>query len=121
MKSFKELKQKASDKIWEIKYDMKQGFEKTVKWAEDNKELALALLPIGYIIVKDVGKTISSIDRKVDLAREQRLQELSVYDHSLGMYHQLKRPMKPEEKIELSIRVKNGEPKVEVLRNMGLL
>lgn len=121
MKSWAEIKKKAGDKWWEIKYDIKCGFEKTVHWAEDNKELALAMIPVVLYAGKEVSKAISSIDRKIDLKKEQELQELSVYDHSLGMYHKLRRPMTPEEKIELSIRVKNGESKVEVLKDMRLL
>lgn len=121
MKTWKDIKQDVSNKIWEVKYDIKCGFERTVKWCENNKELALAMIPVVLYAGKEVSKTISSIDRKHDLKKEQELQELSVYDHSLGMYHKLRRPMTPEEKIELSIRVKNGESKVEVLKGMRLL
>lgn len=121
MKTFEEIKQNVSDKAWEIKWKIEDKAKRTIKWCEENKELAIAMIPVGVVAIKEIGKVISSVDRKIDLAKEQELQDLYVYDHSLGMYHRLRRPMKPEEKIELSIRVKHGETKLEVLRDMRLL
>lgn len=121
MKTWNEIKQDAKERWWRFEGACRYRFYACKDWAENNKELALALIPVGIVAIKETGKLISSIDRKIDLRKEQDLKELEVYDHSLGMYHKLKRPMTSSEKIELSIRVKNGEPKVAVLRDMGLL
>lgn len=121
MKSFKEIKEDVSLKLWELKYKATKTAEKTVKWCEDNKELAIAMIPVGLMAIKTIGNTIRSVDRKIDLKKEQDLQELYIYDHSLGMYHKLRRPLRPSEKIEIDRRRANGESKIQILASMGLL
>ena len=79
------------------------------------------MIPAGLLIIRGVGNTIRSVDRKIDLKREQDLQDLYIYDHSLGMYHKLRRPMKPSEKIEIDRRRQMGESKIQILSSMGLL
>ena len=121
MKTFKEIKADVDYKIWSFKQDVKWKFERTVQWCEDNKELAIALVPVGIVAFKTVTKMVMSVDRKIDLKRQEDLQELYVYDHSLGVYHKLRRPLKPSEKIEIDRRRQNGESKVQILASMGVL
>ena len=121
MKSFKEIKENVRFKIWSFKQDVKWKFERTVQWCEDNKELAIALVPVGLVALKTVTNTVRSVDRKIDLKKQEELQELYVYDHSLGVYHKLRRPLKPSEKIEIDRRRQNGESKVQILASMGVL
>lgn len=121
MKTFKEFKEDVSIKLWALKYNVETKARQTVRWCEENKELAIAMIPVGIFAIKSIGKTIGSIDRKIDLKKEQDLQELYVYDHSLGMYHKLRRPLRPSEKIEIDRRRDNGESKVQILASMGLL
>ena len=121
MKSFKQIKADVDYKIWSFKQDVKWKFERTVQWCEDNKELAIALVPVGIVAFKTVTKMAMSVDRKIDLKRQEDLQELYVYDHSLGVYHKLRRPLKPSEKIEIDRRRQNGESKVQILASMGVL
>ena len=121
MKSFKEIKEDVSLKVWEIRYKAQKKFNDTVKWCEDNKELAIALIPVGLLAMRSIGNTVKSIDRKIDLKKQEDLQELYVYDHSLGVYHKLRRPLKPSEKIEIDRRRQNGESKVQILASMGVL
>lgn len=121
MKSFKEIKEDVGLKVWEIRYKAQKKFDATVKWCEDNKELAIALIPVGLLAMRSIGNTVKSIDRKIDLKKQEDLQELYVYDHSLGVYHKLRRPLKPSEKIEIDRRRQNGESKVQILASMGVL
>ena len=121
MKSFKQIKADVNYKIWSFKQDVKWKFERPVQWCEDNKELAIALVPVGIVAFKTVTKMVMSVDRKIDLKRQEDLQELYVYDHSLGVYHKLRRPLKPSEKIEIDRRRQNGESKVQILASMGVL
>ena len=121
MKNFEDVKSDAYVWWYGVKWNAKQKFDATVKWCEDNKELAIAMIPVGLMFIKGVGNTVRSIDRKHDLKREQELNELYVYDHSLGMYHKLRRPLKPSEKIEIDIRRQKGESKIHILSSMGLL
>ena len=121
MRTFKEIKADVDYKIWSFKQDVKWKFERTVQWCEDNKELAIALVPVGIVAFKTVTKMVMSVDRKIDLKRQEDLQELYVYDYSLGVYHKLRRPLKPSEKIEIDRRRQNGESKVQILASMGVL
>lgn len=121
MKTWKEIKQDVDTKLWNIKCDVEFKAKQFAKWASDNKELAIALIPVGIAGIKMIGNAAKSIDRKIDLAKEEELQELYVYDHSLGMYHKLRRPMRPSEKVELDRRHRNGESKIQILSSMGLL
>ena len=121
MRTFKEIKADVDYKIWSFKQDVKWKFERTVQWCEDNKELAIALVPVGIVAFKTVTKMVMSVDRKIDLKRQEDLQELYVYDHSLGVYLKLRRPLKPSEKIEIDRRRQNGESKVQILASMGVL
>ena len=120
-KTFKEIKDDISIRLWTLQYKAERTVRSGVKWCEENKELAIAMIPVGMFAIKSIGNTIHSIDRKIDLKKEQNLQELYVYDHSLGMYHKLRRPLKPSEKIEIARRRENGESKIQILASMGLL
>lgn len=121
MKSYEETKQDISNWWYGVRWNAKQKFNAAVKWCEENKELALAMVPVAVVVFKGVGKTVASIDRKFDMVKEQELQELYIYDHSLGMYHKLRRPLKPSEKIEIDRRRQEGESKIQILSSMGLL
>lgn len=121
MKSFEEVKTDVSIWWYGVRWNARKKFDATVKWCEENKELALAMIPVAVVVFKGMGKTIASIDRKIDLVKEQELQELYIYDHSLGMYHKLRRPLKPSEKIEIDRRRQAGESKIQILSSMGLL
>lgn len=121
MKTFDEFKADVKFKIWQAKQDAKEKFDKTVKWCEDNKELAIAMIPVGLMAAKTITNAVKSVDRKIDLKKQQDLQELYVYDHSLGVYHKLRRPLRPSEKIEIDRRRQNGESKIQILASMGVL
>lgn len=121
MKTFEDVKSDVSAWWYGVKWNARMKFNATKKWCEDNTELAIAMIPVGLVVIKGIGSTVRSIDRKIDLKKEQEFQELYVYDHSLGMYHKLRRPLKPKEKIEIDRRRQNGESKLQILASMGLL
>lgn len=118
---FKEAKANAEAKWIAFQYRMETKAIAVGDWMARNKELTIAMIPIGLLAIKGVGNTIRSIDRKIDMEKAQKLQDLYVYDHSLGMYHKLRRPMTPSEKIELDRRRNAGESKIQILASMGLL
>ena len=121
MKSFEDMKSDVSIWWYGVRWNAKKKFEATKKWCENNTELAIAMIPVAVVVFKGVGRTIASIDRKIDMVKEQELQELYVYDQSLGMYHKLRRPLKSSEKIEIDRRRQAGESKIQILASMGLL
>lgn len=121
MKKLEDIKTDVSVWWYGVKWNAKRKFDNTVKWCEENKELAIAMIPVGLIAIRGVGNAMRSIDRKIDMKKEQELQDLYIYDHSLGMYHRLRRPLRPSEKIEIDRRRANGESKIQILSSMGLL
>lgn len=121
MKTTEEIKTEVSIWWYGVKWNAKRKFDATVKWAEENKELALAMIPVGFAAVKGIGSMVRSVDRKIDLKREQELQDLYIYDRSLGMYHRLRRPLRPSEKIEIEARRAKGERLTTILADMRLL
>ena len=121
MKNLEDIKSDVSVWWYGVKWNAKRKFDATIKWCENNKELALAMIPVGLWTIKGVGNAARSIDRKIDAKHEKNRQELYVYDHSLGMYHKLRRPLKPSEKIEIDRRHNAGESKIQILASMGLL
>ena len=121
MKTFEDVKSDASIWWYGVKWNARKKFDATKKWCEDNTELAIAMIPVGLVAIKTITGTVKSIDRKIDLKKEQELQELYVYDHSLGMYHKLRRPLSSNEKVEIDRRRQNGESKLQILASMGVL
>ena len=121
MKSFEDVKTDIYVRWYGFKWNVEQKTKAAVKWAEQNKELALAMIPVGLVVIRGIGNTVCSIDHKIDMKKEQEMQDLYVYDHSLGMYHKLRRPLRPSEKIEIDRRRQEGESKIQILSSMGLL
>lgn len=121
MKSIREIKDAIDAKAFELEWKAKRAAQSTLTWCADNKELVIAAIPVGLVLIKGVNNTIHSIDRKMDLRREQKLADMYIYDHSLGMKLKLQRPLKQSEKIEIDRRRHNGESKIQILANMGLL
>ena len=104
---------------WEIKKralasKTKELSEKAWEVITDHTELFLGLLPAVAFMARRAAK-------RSDERRETYHREKEVYDHSLGMYHELRRKMKPHEKLEFASRRKAGEPVVSILSNMRLL
>lgn len=79
-----------------------------------DKELVLFLTPGVIYAVKRIAKFR-------DGRKEDHHRNCQVYDHSLGMWHDLKRPMKAREKQIYAQKRKSGESVLEVLTEMGLL
>lgn len=125
MKKFEDIKTDVSVWLYGVRWNAKKKFDDGVEWVGKHKEELIISSPFLLFGMKMIGglvkDTIRSIDRKVDMKKEQDLQDLYVYDHSLGMYHKLRRPLKPSEKIEIDRRRKEGESKIQILASMGLL
>ncbi len=122
-KTFQDFKANVEARWIAFTYRAEMKIRDAAAWAAQNKEIAIAMIPVALYGAKMVGNTVKSVNRKMDLKKEQELQDLYVYDHSLGMYHKLRRPMKPSEKIELDRRRNEGETKIQIqiLASMGLL
>ena len=120
-RTFQDVKNDLQQKWVNFQYRAEMKIRGAAQWAAQNKEIAIAMIPVALYGAKLVGNTVKSVNRKMDLKKEQELQDLYVYDHSLGMYHKLRRPMKPSEKVEMDRRRNEGESKIHILSSMGLL
>ena len=61
------------------------------------------------------------IDKYVDIHRESKLRNSMIYDRSLGMYWETKRPLTTNQRLVIETRHKGGEPYGKILSDMRLL
>lgn len=116
------IKEKIDFKLWNLKQDIKIGVRQSVAWFNGNKEFAVTVaIPAVLAVVGGANKIAKSVDRKVDLKKEQMLKDRRVYNRSTGNYLALRRKMTAREQVEYERRKKNGEPTALILNEMGLL
>ena len=121
MKTLKELKSEANRRWTEFTIKTKAKVHEAYVWASNNRDEAALIVTVGLATLGAVGKAVRSVDRKMDLKKEQDLKDLYVYDRSLGIYHELRRKLKPSEVQEIDHRRANGESMTHILANMRLL
>lgn len=121
MKNLEDMKADISARWYGFTWNVKRKYEEGKKWCEDHTELAIAMIPVGLVAIKGIGNTVRSIDRKIDQKREDERREKQIFDHSLGKWHELRRPMTMKETIEFDARRGKGESTVSILYDMGLL
>jgi len=102
-------------------YRQEQRIKGFGTWAAQNKELAIALVPVTVVAVREVGKTIRTISENAADREEARLRDLRIYDNVEGRYIYLRRPMTRSEQLEYDARRNAGETKTSILASMGLL
>ena len=100
------------------KKKVKDFFKSIPKKAKDiwdhDKEMVLFLAP-------GVVYGVKRLTKRKDERKEAFHRDCQIFDHSLGMWHDLKRPMKPKEKELFAKRRKEGESILSILTSMGLL
>lgn len=116
------IKEKIDFKLWNLKQDIKIGVRQSVAWFNENKEFAVTVaIPAAIAVIGGANKIAKSVDRKVDLKKEQMLKDRRVYNRSTGSHLALRRKMTAREQVEYERRKKNGEPTALILNEMGLL
>ena len=121
MKTFEELKSELNAKWTGFTIKTKVKAREVYYWCRDHKEEAAFIATTGVAVIGAVGKAAKRIDRKIDLKREQDLKDLYVYDRSLGIYHELRRKLRPSEVLEIDRRRAAGESMTYILSSMRLL
>lgn len=90
----------------------------TVEWCKENPEAALAITGL----VAAAGRAVIREGVKArDEKRENDHRERYIYDRSLGMYWELKRPMTTAERCEFQRLKDEGYRTGDILRSMKLL
>lgn len=103
----RELKEKFNSKVH-------KGYE----WFLRNKDTIVALTPI---VVGGVTTVCKVVGKRINLRKEEQLQDLYCYDRSLGHYWKLKRELSNKEWLEIDKRKKNGERLADILADMRVL
>lgn len=88
--------------------------KKTVKWASENPDLAMSVIGASLFFTQKawrIGETVM----------DNRHQNSRIYDHSLGMYWDLKHPLTANERVTIERRRKSGENYGQILSDMKLL
>lgn len=117
----KETKENVSDWWCGFTYRQEQRLKRVGIWAAQNKELAIALVPVSIVTVREVGKTIRTLSDNAHDREETRQRDLRIYDNAEGRYIYLRRPMTRNEQLEYAARRNAGETKMSILASMGLL
>lgn len=122
MKSFEDIKSEMNARWTGFTIKAKHKARQAIEWMKENKEITTGILiPTGIVVIKTISGIAKSVDRKIDLKKEQDLKDLYIYDRSLGYYHELNRKLKPSEALEIDQRRSNGESMAQILASMKLL
>ncbi len=121
MKTFEEVKSTVNRKWTEFTVKTKAKIHETYIWCCEHREETAFIATTGIAAIGAINKMARRIDHKMDLHKEQQLKDLYVYDRSLGIYHELRRKLKPSEALEIDRRRANGESMARILSNMRLL
>lgn len=106
------------------KQNMKRKIDETINGAftglYENKDKILGAIAIGTALVTGTSKVIGMVDRhnqkKIELKRRKQF-----YDRSLGIYVDLKRPLRQSDRNKISDLKKDGMKPGEALEKLGLI
>lgn len=103
----------------------RRKIEAIVTWFNDNRELALILIPAGIagvsFLVKGGISITKGLIRTHNLKKEEALKDLYCYDRSLGHYWKLRRELTNNEWVEIDQRKKSGERLADILESLKVL
>lgn len=119
--TFEEVKANASARWMAFKVKVKTKTHEAYEWCCTHRDEAALIITGGVAVIGAVGKMARRIDRKIDIKKEQNLKDLYVYDRSLGVYHELRRKLRPSEALEIDRRRSDGESMAHILASMRLL
>lgn len=101
-----------------IKNAIREKWEDTKAWVDDNKEIVIAAIPIvGAACVACVKGAIKS----KNLKKEEQLKNNYWYDRSLGHYWKLRRELTNDECVEVDRRKQNGERLADIFESLHVL
>lgn len=121
MKNFEELKADVKQKWYTTKEKVKTKIHDGYVWCVEHKDETALIVTGGITLLGAIGKAARRFDRKVTLQKEQDFKDLYVYDRSLGIYHELRRKLRPSEALEIDRRRSEGESMAHILASMRLL
>lgn len=111
-------KESRKRKRQEFVENLKWKLNRAVIWADNNKEILIVVVPCIAGAVKLVTKTVN---KSINLKKEEQLKDLYCYDRSLGHYWKLRRELTNDEWIEIDKRKKQGERLADILSELKVL
>lgn len=115
MAVYKEDKQyRIREKLDEIREKAEEILSATFMFIMDHPREAAAIASVAVFGAR-------KIDKYIDIHRETKLRNSMIYDRSLGMYWETKRPLTTNQRLVIETRHKGGEPYGKILSDMRLL
>lgn len=101
-------------KLEDAKQKAKNCFYKAVGFVITHPDQAAAIAITGLWALKKA-------DKYLDIYRENRLRNSMIYDRSLGMYWETRKPLTTNQRLTIESRHKAGEPYGQILSDMKIL
>ena len=111
---WQEFKQKTGDKV-------KKGWNTLCREVRNNKDVIILMLPGFIAVTNGVTKVVTKGIQQHTANKELDYRARTIYDHSLGRYVELRKPLTSEQALEIEERRLRGEKLHVILYSMGLL
>lgn len=108
------------EKLYDAKQKAKDTVHDIVDWAVENKELAIASIPLWTIAANGVVKGVNNVAKMRVIKAEEDVKKLNVYDRQNGMYLHLRKPLTASQKAAIDRRHRNGETLTQILMSMRM-
>lgn len=102
----------------EVKERIRSAWNKTVDFVDRNKEIIVVTAPV---VIGGGAKIAGAIKRHETIKAEKRHKNLDHYDPRTGTWSHARRKLSKTERLELDRRYTNGESKIEILNDLGVL
>lgn len=108
------------ERFEEMKEQGKGKLKTTKQWCGQHKT---ELIAIGTVVLPTAVELIKVAAKKENLNEEKRLKECYMYERTanIGQYYELRRKLKPLERLQVSERSNEGESLGKILNDMGVL
>lgn len=108
-------------KVHDAKVAIANGWNNFAGFVRDNKDVLVLVVPVATVAIGSAGKAVSKAIGAYITNKELNDINTRIYDHSLGKYARLKRPLTAKESLTIEERRAAGEKLHTILNDMGLL
>ena len=109
------------EKFESLKESGKEKVNAIVNGVRNNMDVIVVASPVVCAVISGTTKVVSSMIRKHSINKDIDFKQRTIYDHSLGRYVELKKPLTSSQSIIIEERRSNGEKLHTILDSMGLL
>lgn len=109
------------NKKGKVKRFVKEKWDSFADWYRKNADVLVVVIPVVSVGVSGAIKITHKALVNHKLNKEIKFKECTIYDHSLGKYVFLKKPLTAAQSLTIEERRANGEKLHVILNDMGLL